>query len=60
MYRDLTGKILVRLLMGGSCLREVVTYGISTVSKQAKMDKGAKHRLMRNESCRPGLSYSKL
>ena len=36
MYRDLTGKILVRLRMGGSCLREVVTYGVSTVSKQAR------------------------
>ena len=46
--------------MGGSCLREVATYGVSAVSKQAKMEKGEKHRLMRNEGCRPGLSYSKL
>ena len=39
--------------MGGSCLREVATYGVSAVSKQAKMEKKEKHRLMRNEGCRP-------
>ena len=60
MYRTLTGNILVCLRMGGSCLRKVVTYGVSTVSKQAKMEKGEKHWLMRNEGCRPRLSYAKL
>ena len=43
------------LSMGGSCLREVVTCGVSTLSKQAKMEREEKHRLMRNVGCRPAL-----